>query len=109
MSARSRRQGLLANKRGRAAERRVLDSIQSLIRQSESRCKARLATPSEDRAGVDIVVRRGNRPVLIQVKSSRLRGRRAYYEERGIAVVITGDKSDEVLSAELESIIKGVL
>lgn len=63
----------------------------------------------EDRAGVDIVVRGGKSLVRIQVKLSRPRGRRSYYESRGIAIVVTGKKSDEVLSAEVESLIAGVL
>lgn len=69
---------------GRAAERRVLDSI----RADPATRRARRATPEQDREGIDLIAMlKCGHEVRIQIKAGRCRKPAGYYASRGIVLI----------------------
>lgn len=103
MAKRDRRNGVHGHARGAENERRALMATRRVLERAGWVADARLATREEDEAGIDIVVEDDAGRRCIQVKSSKRGAKgRSRYESRGIAVVVvTPEKWDQQLEAEI--------
>lgn len=102
--------GKSGNKRGAAAERRVLRLLQLYVEDTAWVQSARMCTPDEDRQGIDVVVMTDVGPLHIQVKSSK-RSADAFAKKNmdpNIIVLIAGHKyTDWHIDAELRASLSG--